>query len=135
MRGSDDPARIERWTACAAAEPDTRRRAEYGGLALVFAEAAGREYIWKTAMEGWGMRDSQIALGWIQEGRDAEALEARRATLLEQAEARFGSVPPDLAARVRAEESVDRLRAWLRALVNAPTAEAFVAALDTSVSG
>src|SRR5262249_17828347 len=39
MTGGAEDGNIQRWCELAAAEPDARRRSEYGGLALVFAEA------------------------------------------------------------------------------------------------
>ena len=68
MQGGDDPAILERWKEVAGTEPDARRRLEYGGLALVFAEAAHREFLWKEGAKGWNMRESRVVAEWIAEG-------------------------------------------------------------------
>src|SRR5437660_185899 len=44
------------------AKLDARRRADYGGLALVFAEAAGRLPAWKEAVKEWNRVESQQVL-------------------------------------------------------------------------
>ncbi len=84
------------------AAPDLRVRAVYGGLALIFAELAGRTEAWGKALEGWNVRESQIVLEW--------QAEAQRADLLRVLQCRFGlALPTDLAARTNAETDFDRL--------------------------
>jgi hypothetical protein len=62
---------IERWKALAASDPE--RRADWGGLVLVFAEAAGHWPVWQQALEGWNVQTSQQVLQWqagaLQRGR------------------------------------------------------------------
>lgn len=141
MLGADSPGIIGRWKRLAATARTATRRSELGGLALVFADAAGRLRPWRAALEGWEMRDSVVALEWVNEGieiglargvetgRAEEALASRRATLLELLAERFGKLPLKLRRRVGREESVERLRAWLRLVVSAESLEAFVAAM------
>jgi hypothetical protein len=74
MRGGHRADIIERWKALAAGEPDAERRADWGGLVLVFAEAAGHWPAWKQALEGWNVQTSQQVLEW-----QAEALQRGRA--------------------------------------------------------
>jgi hypothetical protein len=49
--GADAIGAIERWKRLAEAETD-RRRADYAGLARIFAERAGRKDVWRTQLEG-----------------------------------------------------------------------------------
>ena len=69
MRDDDQTTIVEKWKTLAQAEPDSRNRSDYGGLALVFAELTRHYDIWKKALEGWNMRQSQQVLEWRQEGR------------------------------------------------------------------
>lgn len=62
MRGGAEPGIIAQWKPLALAEPDERRRGDYGGLALVFAELAGCWPQWHQALEGWNVEVSQQVL-------------------------------------------------------------------------
>jgi hypothetical protein len=101
---------------------DSRRRAEYGGLALEFAEAAERLPVWKEALKGWNMVESQQVLEWIAEGEAKGEANA----LLQLLELRF---PPgataDLLARIRATTDLTRLRTWFKFAVTADSLDAF----------
>src|SRR5437879_6576395 len=59
MQGGAEAAIIEQWKHLAEQEPDARRRADYGGLALVFAELTDCRPPWKQALEGWNVEQSQ----------------------------------------------------------------------------
>jgi hypothetical protein len=89
MTGGDDPGIIDRWKRFAEAEPEHRRRAELGGLALVFAETTEREAIWQDALREWNMIRSKIVEGWQAEAR----IEAARALSLRQGKKKFGRGP------------------------------------------
>jgi hypothetical protein len=52
MRGGDDAGIIAQWKELAQAEPDLARRADFAGLALVFAEPAGCKSLWRQALMG-----------------------------------------------------------------------------------
>lgn len=132
MRDGDAPDTMGRWRAAAEAEPNARRRAEYGGLALVFAEAADRRPAWTNALEGFAVRQSQTVLDWIAEAKAEAKWEERQRAIIELFEDKFGAMSSELSQRISTELKIDRLRAWLRALASAPTAEAFVAAMDAS---
>jgi hypothetical protein len=69
MRGGEEEGIIQRWIELASQEPDARRRGDYGGLALVFAEAAKRLTVWKEALKEWNVIESQQVLEWINMGR------------------------------------------------------------------
>jgi hypothetical protein len=64
MRGGGEQGIINDWLSRATAEPDSRRRSDYGGLALVFAEAAKRHEVWKKALEGWNVTESMQVKEW-----------------------------------------------------------------------
>ena len=68
MQGADEAGIIQQWKTLAAQEPDSRSRSDYGGLALVFAEAAKRWPIWKEALKEWNMVESQQVLEWMAQG-------------------------------------------------------------------
>jgi hypothetical protein len=135
MQGGGESAIIARWKELAQAEPDRRRRGDYGGLALVFAEAAGRRDVWKQALEGWNVIESQQVNEWIAVGRaEGEARgraegEARgqlvgcRADLRVMLEDRFGALPEGLIQRIETEEDLGRLQTALRQVYRVATLE------------
>jgi hypothetical protein len=109
MTGADEAGIVERWKRVAEAEPDTRRRSEYAGLAKVFADAAGRKELWVDSLERWNMRESSVVNGWIEEGR----VEGHRVGQIELLEAmlttRFGPLSDANLSALRALPD-DRLR-------------------------
>ncbi len=115
LTGGDEPIIMKRWKELAALEPDSRKRSDYGALALVFAEAAGRHAAWKQALEGWNMIESQQVLEWQQEARVAEAAQK----LLRLLELKFTTVPPELADKIRATTELVILNDWFDAAVPA----------------
>jgi len=72
MQGGDDLGIIQQWLALGSAEPDARRRGDYGSLAVLFAEAAGRRPAWKQAITGWNMVVPQTVLEWQQSQRSKQ---------------------------------------------------------------
>ena len=74
MRGGGEAGIMAEWLTRASAEPDPRRRADYGGLALVFAEAADRHETWAKALEGWNVIQSKQVAEWQAQARE-KALE------------------------------------------------------------
>ena len=94
-----------------AAEPDERRRGEYGGLALVFAEAADRKPVWKEALKGWNMKVSQQVLEWQAEAKTEAKIEA----ILEVLAARFSeTLPTDLTEIIQKNHDLKTLSDWLK---------------------
>src|SRR3569623_12557 len=59
LRGGGKEGIISDWLLRMSAEADSRRRADFGGLALVFAEAAKRRKVWAQALEGWNVTESK----------------------------------------------------------------------------
>jgi hypothetical protein len=92
----------------ASAEPDARRRGDYGGLALVFSQATRCQPAWKQALKGWNMLQSTQVLEWMAEGK----AEGRAEDILRLLELRFQQVPADLVTRLRETTEVDLLRSW-----------------------
>lgn len=136
MHGGDEAGNIKTWLACASAEPDARRRADYGGLALVFAEAAGRRDVWKKALEGWNMVESQQVLEWQAQAR-TEGLRADILRLLELRQRK--AVPEDLKGALTALTGLEALSRWFDAAAMADSFDVFRAAvglpLPTSGNG
>jgi hypothetical protein len=144
LHGGAEAGIIAQWKDLAAAEPDMRRRADYGGLALVFAELAGCWLAWKRALEGWNVEVSQQVLEWQaqarQEGEREGELRGRREgerkgkregerkgkrdgkreALLDLLALRFPpAVPPDVVAAVRATNDLKQLDRWFAAAATA----------------
>jgi hypothetical protein len=129
MQGGGEGGIIQQWLALAGAEPDARRRGDHGGLALVFAEAAGRRDVWKQALQGWNMIQSQQVLEWQAEARvqgKAEGnVEGTVNALLQVLEVKFGQVPADLATVMRGTTDLQSLKNWLSVAVRASTLDEF----------
>jgi hypothetical protein len=137
MRGADQAAVVAEWRRVAAAENDPGRRGDYGGLARVFAELAGRVDVWTAGLEGWNMEVSKVITEWQQqalargraegrveglaEGR-AEVLPVLRAKLLRAIQVRLNvPPPPDLIAAVEAQSDPATLDRWFDAALSANT--------------
>jgi hypothetical protein len=126
MHGGDEPGTIERWKELASAEPDERRRAEYAGLALVFAEAAERKEIWKEALKEWNVKLSQQVLEWQAEAHAEGQAKGQAEALLQMLEVRFSSaIPADLAAEIRGVRDVEQLKKGIAAAFAANSLEEF----------
>jgi hypothetical protein len=130
MQGGGEAAIIERWKELASAEPDERRRGEYGGLALVFAEAAGHSSSWNAALKEWNVKLSQTVLQWQAEARAEGRAEGRAenqadSILLLLTERFPGGVPADIADQVRAVRDLEKLTRWFKAAVAVSSVEEF----------
>jgi flagellar biosynthesis/type III secretory pathway protein FliH len=134
MSGGNEATITERWKQIAATEPESRRRADYGGLASVFSELTGGRELWKRALEGWNMRESQQVLEWqaearaeaLKEGRQEGWREGRQDALLDVVRLQFGSALPDeLMAQVRSLTDNAEISRWFEAAVKSQTFEQF----------
>jgi len=113
MQQGDENGIIQQWKTFASLEPDSRRRSDYGGLALVIADAAGRLTVWKEALKEWNMRESQQVLEWINMGRAEGRAEGEANALLRVLAKRFSpGAPQDLAAKIQNTTDLERLRNW-----------------------
>lgn len=117
---------MEKWKRLALAEPDRRRRADYGGLALVFAELASRRQMWKLALEGWNVVESQQVLEWQAEAEAKFAHEAIVTVLERQLKKPLAA---DLVAIVENETDPVRLRKWHALALECNSAEEFLASI------
>lgn len=134
MRGGDDLGIIMRWQELARTEADPQRQADYGGLALVFAEAAGRRPAWKEALKEWNMVQSQQVLEWMAQGEAKGLVQGKAEALLQYLELRFPPGPPaDLVSIIRGTTDWALLTEWFAAAVNAPTLEAFRGVVRSAV--
>jgi hypothetical protein len=102
------------------AEPDRRLKANYAGLALIFASAAGRKDIWKKALEGWNVIESSVVNEWKAEEAVVSVI-----TILE---AKFGQILPEVEAAIRRCSDLAKLRAWTKYAATAATLDEFRAA-------
>jgi hypothetical protein len=130
MHGGDEPSIIQRWIELASQEADSRRRGDYGGLALVFAEAAKRSPTWKDALKEWNVIESQQVLEWMAMGEArGEArgeIKGEITSLLQVLATLFPpGAPADLEAAIRASTDQDQLRNWLVLAVKANSIDAF----------
>ena len=118
MQGGAEASIIERWMQLAQAEPDARRRADYAGLALVFAELTDCRPAWKQALEGWNVEQSVQVLEWQAKTKADD--------LLRVLGKRF---PPgataDLERSIRQTNDMEQLDRWLDAALDAATLTAF----------
>lgn len=127
MHGGGEAGTIAEWERLAARDPDGTRRADYAGLALVFAELTKCHPAWQQALEGWNVEISQQVLEWQAQaekrGRAAGKVEGRAQGLAEgKAEAvlrvlkrRFQNVPADVERAVRQNQNLAQLDQWLDA--------------------
>ncbi len=129
MRGAGDRGIIDQWKQIADTEPDPRVKAAYSAIALVFAELTDRTEVWRTALEGWNMRESAIALEWKAEGR----LEGERDALLRILRLKFQTaVPRDLADAIAALDSLAEFDIWFEAVIRSDSLEDVRAAISVA---
>jgi hypothetical protein len=122
MHGAGEAGIIEQWKQLAGAEADDRIRADYVGLALVFAELSGIRVQWKSALEGWNVQQSQQVLEWQAE---AEARNERN-LILRLLQLRFqGPVPADLKGSIENIKDPNQLNRCFDAAATADSMEAF----------
>jgi hypothetical protein len=130
MQGGAESAIIQEWLRLAAGETDESLRADYGALAVVFAELAGCREVWHRALEEWNVQRSQQVLEWQQEAREEAQVETTRANLLRLLRVRFQAVPEDIAGTVAGMTDLTELSRWLDLTVTAGSLEAFRAAIQ-----
>lgn len=121
MDGGDDPAVASRWKrTCEAHEPDEGRRAFYRDVALIMAELTPGLVVWQNELRGWMMRKSALVEEWKDEGRQEGAVATKRSDLFDVLEARMqNAVPEPIRLAIEGTNSLDVLRAWIRAAATA----------------
>jgi hypothetical protein len=118
MRNGGDLGIIEKWKELASADPNAQRRADYGGLVLVFAEAAKCWDDWKLALKEWNVIESKQVKEWQdqarkdgrQEGHQEGRLEGRQegqrenslTSLLAVLNDKYGALPDDVPSHLKA---------------------------------
>jgi hypothetical protein len=89
------------------------------------AEAAGRRDAWKQALKGWQMTESMQVREWQAEALAEGEARGRAAAVIKVLEARFTSVPQDLADAIRATTDLGTLDRWLPLAVQADSLDTF----------
>jgi hypothetical protein len=131
MAGGDDAALIAEWVRLANAEPNSQRRGEYAGLALIFADSVGRWPVWKQALEGFNVWESQAVREWKTEAR----VEEKRGDILVVLRERFeAEVPADLAQKVQQTTDLGVLAGWLKVAAKVASFDAFRAAIQSGTA-
>jgi hypothetical protein len=128
MNAGQDGAVIARWKEVVAqVTPDRRMRGNLAGIALVFAELAGRRMEWGRGLEGFEMTESQVVNEWISRGKAEGKLEERRENLLRLLSKRFPGAASEAVIRlVNEQESLELLSHWFDAAVEAETFPQFL---------
>jgi hypothetical protein len=126
MTGGGEAGIIQRWVELAKAEQDDRVRADYGGLVVVFAEAAGREAVWREAMKEWNMVESPFIKEFEIAAANKALVKDRVELLMSILEEKFQpSVPAELVATIKATSDLGQLKKWITAAAAASTLDAF----------
>jgi hypothetical protein len=126
MAGADRAEVIDEWKRLAEAEPDLRHRSDFGGLARLFAERAGRKLIWDAKLEGWSVEESTTVNAWIAQGEArgeerGSTEEARRLVLRLGAKRFSAPAPAATEAAIRAVTDRDRLERLAERVLDAGT--------------
>ncbi len=113
MIGGDVPGIIDRWMALAGIEPDTQRKGDYAGIALIFADRVGRKSLWDDKLKGWNVTESAfinefIAMGEAR-GEARGRVEEARSLVLRFGAKRFGPVPAVVELALHAISDLERL--------------------------
>ncbi len=109
MHGGGKSATITKWLELAGAEPDARRRSDYGGLALVFAEAAGCLDAWKDALKEWNVIQSKQVAEWQDQARVQGRTQMAAELLLRLLKSKFGELPEVVEKSIQSLGNADRL--------------------------
>ncbi len=123
MAGADNPALVDRWKVLAEAEPASQRKAEFGGIALLFAGRVGRKGLWEAKLEGWNVEESIVVNEWMAKGeargRAAGRAEAVRALVLNLGAKRFGPAPTNVGDELRSIGEYERLERIAERVIDA----------------
>ena len=103
-----------------------RRRADYGGLALVFAELSDCRQAWKEALEGWNVEQSVQVLEWQAEAKAQGKAETKAEDVLHALRKRLSAeLPADVEQAIRSTSDLDELNRWFDHALTASTMAAF----------
>jgi hypothetical protein len=124
---------VKEWRRLVELQVEEPRRGEYAGIALVFAELARCLGAWKTALEGWNVKTSEVVEEWKAEGRAEGQLQATRGKLLRALQVRFGpDLPGELVKAIEEESNASALDRWFDLALTAPSLDRFRAAFSTN---
>lgn len=115
MNGGGEPATAARWKELAAMESNETRRADLGGLALIFASLTNCVPVWRKELEGWNVERSPITLEWEARG----SLKTSRNILLRLLQVKFGSIPEPMQQAVDSQTDQATLDRWLDSVITA----------------
>jgi hypothetical protein len=124
MQQGDEEGIIQRWLELANAETDVQWKADLA-LVLVFAELAGRREVWGRALEGYNVKESAVVNEWKAEARAEGKAEGKAEAVCDLLEERFGALPEEVRAKIRANRAGEVLRRWLLLAARADTLEQF----------
>jgi hypothetical protein len=108
MKNGGEPDIIRRWLELANAEIDSVRKADFA-LVIVFADLTGLTGVWEKALEGFNVIESPTVNKWMAQA----AVKAQIEAVLGFLDARFGSVPAEIKAKIESATSPDLLRRWV----------------------
>ena len=132
MKKGGEPGIIAAWLDLVRQEPDRRKRGVLT-LAVVFAQLTDCTDAWKKALEGFDVMESTIVNEWKAEAERKGELKgyekgermAKFEVLLRLLQRKFGIVPEDLVAAIRACEGTASLDAWIDAALSTPSLDEF----------
>jgi hypothetical protein len=126
MRGGGDEGIIEEWQRQASLERNANWRADYGAIALTFADLAKRKGVWQNGLEGWNVRESKFLAGWEKQGMNKGELKARRKDVLRAVQLRLQNpVLIDLVNAINASDDLEELERWFDLSLTANTIAEF----------
>jgi len=130
MAGGDDPAVIARWRELVSQLESKKVREDLVGIALVFAELAGRLLVWRDALKEGKMMESQVVREWTEEACHQREVKTMRKVLILTIKRRFPDpIPAEVATLIDQQDSVEVLTDWFDAALNAQTFQDFIAVL------
>ena len=131
MARAEEEGIIARWKELTTAVvPDRRMRDNLSGIALVFAELAGRFLAWERGLEGWEMSDSMVVDRWIARAEAKMELKERRSFILRMLRHRFGdAIPGDVQETIDTQPSLEMLDEWFDAAITVGSLQDFIAVL------
>jgi hypothetical protein len=113
MAGAGEEGVVKDWLVLVTPLP-ARDRADLIGIALVFAELAGRGQVWRRVLEGAKLTESAIVNEWIAKAEEERELKVMREVSLRVLNARFpGQVPREVVDTIKGQSSPEVLGDWI----------------------
>lgn len=125
LHGGGEPDTIQKWKELAAAEPDPQHRADYGGLAQVFATLKPWSGAWRTGLKEWNVLTSPVVDEWKAEAALAATAQANlneaRRILVRLGRKRWGDPPAAKLAALNAVTDLEYLEEMAERLLDVNT--------------